>query len=123
MVSPGGAVVVHDCLPPHRAAANPSFFDGEWCGVTYKAYIDFVLGNPDLDYFTIDADYGCGIILKPIGIGAKIKNWLRARRVRKLKGEWHAIGDDFDAAFDKLVTDKTRLLRLVDFSLLRRKLS
>jgi hypothetical protein len=116
-------VVVHDCLPPDRAAANPAFFHGEWCGVTYKAYIDFVLGNPDLDYFTVDADYGCGVILKPMGTGAKIKNWLRARRARGLKGEWLAIGNDFDAAFDKLVSDKTRLLRLVDFRLLRRKLA
>lgn len=122
MVAPGGAVVVHDCLPPHRAAANPSFVPGEWCGVTYKAYIDFVLGNPDLDYFTVDADYGCGVILKPKGAGAKIKNWLRARRVRALKDEWRAIGNDFDASFDKFMADKTRLLRLVDFRLLRRKL-
>lgn len=122
MVSPGGAVVVHDCLPPNRAAANPSFFHGEWCGVTYKAYIDFVLGNPDLDYFTVDADYGCGVILKPKGTRAKIKNWLRARRVRELKDEWRSVGNDFDAAFDKFMADKTRLLRLVDFSLLRRKL-
>jgi SAM-dependent methyltransferase len=123
MVAPGGAVVVHDCLPPSRAAANPSFIHGEWCGATYKAYIDFVLGNPDLDYFTIDADYGCGVILKPTGIGAKIKNWLRARRVRALKDEWHAVGNDFDAAFDKFMVDKVRLLRLVDFRLLRSKLS
>jgi hypothetical protein len=39
-----------------------------------------------------------------------------------LKDEWRAIGNDFDAAFDKFVADKTRLLRLVDFRLLRRKL-
>ena len=123
IVAPGGAVVVHDCLPPHRAAASPSFVPGEWCGVTYKAYIDFVLGNPDLDYFTVDADYGCGVILKPRGIGAKVKNRLRARRVRELKDQWHAIGNDFNAAFDQFSADKTRLLRLVDFGLLRKKLS
>ena len=123
IVAPGGAVVVHDCLPPNQAAASPSFVQGEWCGVTYKAYIDFVLGNPYLDYFTVDADYGCGVILKPMGIGAKVKNWLRARRVRELKDEWDAIGNDFDAAFDKLLADKARLLRLVGFHMLRRKLS
>lgn len=122
MVSPGGAVVVHDCLPPNRATANPNPVPGEWCGVTYKAYIDFVLGNPDLDYFTVDADYGCGVILKPAGIAAKAKNWLRARRVRELKDEWQGVGNDFDAVFDKFTADKTRLLRLVDFGLLRRKL-
>jgi hypothetical protein len=122
MVSPGGAVVVHDCLPPNRAAADPRHVPGDWCGVTYKAYIDFVLGNPDLDYFTVDADYGCGVILKPAGTGAKIKNWVRARRVRELRDEWRAVGNDFDAAFDKFMADKARLLRLVDFPLLRRKL-
>lgn len=122
MVAPGGAVIVHDCLPPHRAAASPSFVQGEWCGVTYKAYIDFVLGNPALDYFTIDADYGCGVILKPKGLRAKAKSWMRARRVRALKDQWHAIGDDFDAAFDKYMADKIGLLRLVDFAGLRNEL-
>ena len=38
-----------------------------WCGVTYKAFLDFVLKR-GLNYLTVDTDYGCGIITKAEGI-------------------------------------------------------
>jgi len=36
-------IVVHDCRPPDRELASPVFLVGAWCGVTYKAYLDFML--------------------------------------------------------------------------------
>ena len=38
LLEPGGALVVHDCLPPNEALAVPDFKPGAWCGVTYKAF-------------------------------------------------------------------------------------
>ena len=74
LIGPGGTLVVHDCLPPRAEIAGPDFTPGEWCGVTYQAYIDFVTGRDDLAYYTVDIDYGCGVIEK---IGAP-PFWRRA---------------------------------------------
>ena len=60
----GGVLVVHDCLPPDAGVASPSPIAGEWCGVSYKAFLDFVLSRKDLDYCTVDIDYGCGVIFQ-----------------------------------------------------------
>ena len=64
LVKPGGALVVHDCNPEDESIVSPHFKEGAWCGVTYWAYIDFVLGNIGMNYFTVDTDYGCGVIMK-----------------------------------------------------------
>ena len=122
LLEPGGAMVIHDCRPPNKATAAPHFVQGEWCGVTYKAFLDFVLGNPKLDYFTFDADYGCGVILKPRSLIDRIKNNLRARSSLKLALDWRRLGNDFDAAFDKFKSNEEELLRLTSFAALRTKL-
>ena len=64
LVRPGGAVVVHDCNPTKPSIVSPQVQMGEWCGVTYWAFIDFVLGRRDARYYTVDCDYGCGVIYK-----------------------------------------------------------
>jgi hypothetical protein len=61
VLKPGGAVVIHDCSPPDAHCAAPEFQDGEWCGVTYAAYLDVVLAA-GIRYATVDSDFGCGII-------------------------------------------------------------
>lgn len=57
-----GAVVVHDCNPPNEKSSSGHYIPGEWCGLTYAAFLDVVLNRNDIRYFTVDADYGCGII-------------------------------------------------------------
>lgn len=64
LVRPGGFMVVHDCNPPSAELAAPEFKTGQWCGVTYWAYIDFVLGRSNIRYYTVDSDWGCGVIYK-----------------------------------------------------------
>jgi hypothetical protein len=114
LVEPGGFLVVHDCLPSSRAMAAPEYSHGEWCGVTYKAYLDFV-SHRKLDYRTVDTDYGCGVIRKPAprdmlaGAGRSSS----ATRDHGLWQEWHAIGNDFERAFGFLEAHKEPLLRLV----------
>src|SRR5260221_1561060 len=64
LLEDGGVLVVHDCLPPTESIASPAWIPGPWSGVAYKAFLDFVLARNDLDYCTVDVDYGCGIIFK-----------------------------------------------------------
>ena len=64
LVRPGGTIVVHDCHPTDPEIVSPGYRFGIWCGVTYWAFLDFVLGRAGIEYFTVDADYGCGVIRK-----------------------------------------------------------
>jgi hypothetical protein len=64
LITTGGTLVVHDCLPPKVELAQPKFIPGEWCGVTYQAFIDFVSCGGDLKFYTVNTDYGCGVIHK-----------------------------------------------------------
>jgi len=64
MLRPDGTIIVHDCCPASKDLSGPSFRPGPWYGVTYCAYIDFVLSRSDLIYYTVDTDCGCGVIKK-----------------------------------------------------------
>ncbi len=127
LLDEGGMLVVHDCLPPNIAVAAPRWIPGEWSGVTYKAYLDFVYERR-LDYCTVDTDYGCGIIRKL----ARRSRWARflgvidssfldpssrrradRRRRKLLWREWRGIGNDFERAFVFLQKHKKELLNLI----------
>src|SRR5262249_11845735 len=43
---------------------SPTFAASDWSGESYRSYLDFVLTRDDLDYCTVDVDFGCGIIFK-----------------------------------------------------------
>ena len=71
----GGTVILHDCYPPHEAAAAPassyedaynnrdSSWTGEWCGDVWKTIVYLRAKYPDsLKIFTIDKDYGLGVV-------------------------------------------------------------
>ena len=68
---PGGAIVCHDCWPPQAYCTVGGWRlvpqGANWSGETYKAFIDFVCRRTDIDYFIVDDDSGCGIILKRPG--------------------------------------------------------
>jgi hypothetical protein len=64
LIRQGGTLVVHDCLPPRSENAVPNYIQGEWCGVSYQAYVDFISERHDLAVYTVDTDYGCGVIRK-----------------------------------------------------------
>jgi hypothetical protein len=74
-ISIDGFIVMHDCYPPHNAAAKPAKnlreaetmnlpgWTGEWCGDVWKTivYLKEKYGN-DLKIHTLNTDYGLGII-------------------------------------------------------------
>jgi len=108
LLEPGGALVVHDCLPPTEELARPDFQEGAWCGVTYKAYLDFVIAHPELPYVTVDTDYGCGVV-------RKVASLLNGRA---LSGDqfaaWRGFGDDYSAAWRYFTAHREALLNLID---------
>ena len=120
----GGTLVVHDCDPPDRQHANPHFLPGGWCGVTYKAFLDFVIRSHAVEYFTVDTDYGCGVIRKLSRCDRLVS---RARRMfmspvrRRIESEWMGVGQDFDAAYSVFEAHRSRLLKLVGVNKFERR--
>lgn len=111
MLASGGALIVHDCLPPSEAVADPEFQPGSWCGVTYKAFIDFVAAHAELRYVTVDADYGCGIVRNAAPLlPARIRRFLR----RRVFARWGGYGDDFAGAWRYFADHRAALLNLID---------
>jgi hypothetical protein len=64
LLTDDGILISHDCSPPNLDSASPIYKVGEWCGVTYAAFIEFAYKNPEYYYSIIDNDYGLGIISK-----------------------------------------------------------
>jgi hypothetical protein len=114
LIADHGAVVVHDCLPPREEITVPDYISGEWCGVTYKAYVDFVSARSRLRYCTVDTDYGCGVIRKT-GWWSRIGRWLDGggRKPDALVREWQSIGQDFDRAWRFFEKNHQALLKLI----------
>ena len=95
---------------------------GDWCGVTYRAYLDFVLARRDLRYLTVDTDYGCGVVrkAKPRAKGL----FDRAARAaggarRRLVKAWRALGDDHRAAWRLFAANRAALLNLITVAAFR----
>jgi hypothetical protein len=121
LISEGGALVVHDCLPTRAETATPKFIPGEWCGVTYQAYIDFVGHRDDLDFYTVDTDYGCGIIRKQAkpphaaiaGAAPSIDKLSAGTKRTQILANWQTKRDDPWAAFSFFEAHKQALLNLI----------
>lgn len=109
LLRPGGIMVVHDCVPPDENYASPAYVEGNWCGVTYQAYIDFGFAHADAQRYTVDCDYGCGVIFKP----RSIEPVEPLARRELLAFEWSiARGDDADR-YGYFVRRRDALLNLI----------
>lgn len=118
LLADGGVLVVHDCLPESRDGASPRFRIGEWWGQSYKAFLDFVLRTPSLDYFALDCDHGCGVIIKNRVLDAVLgqdgpSGWLPDRPAEDLLNRWFEVGTDVDRAYTLFEAQHRQLLRLV----------
>ncbi len=96
-----GFIVVHDCNPATKWHTRPEseYNRGEeWNGTTYRGFIKFKEEHPELTCFTVNADYGCGIITdRPI-----LKN---------------AICDKY---WDYFEQNRTELLQLIDVDVFKK---
>ncbi len=118
----GGRLVVHDCLPTRAEIVEPYYREGvpEWCGVTYQAYVDFVHSRNDLAFYTVDCDYGCGVIRKKprtgrLGMRARTAaSMVRRLPQRRLRRRWleakQAGGEEVFAFF---LANRAPLLNLI----------
>jgi hypothetical protein len=97
--------------PSNETIASPAFVRGEWSGVSYRSYLDFVLARDDLDYCTVDTDFGCGIILKNRSL--EMGRTMVPPRDPILAAQWFRVHNDDQSAFDFLSKNRTQLLRLV----------
>jgi hypothetical protein len=104
VVADRGTIVVHDCLPPHEGLISPEFVVGSWCGLSFMAFIDFVIGDRALTYLTVDTDAGCGVIRKDVS-PATLRSETRAG--------WEAVRHDANAAFRFMTENKGPLLNLL----------
>jgi hypothetical protein len=109
LIREGGTLVVHDCLPPRSEIAVPKFIRGEWCGVSYQAYVDFISQRHDLAAYTVDTDYGCGVIRKLADPSPESATSAGA----ELLGDWRSKRDDPMEAFAFLQAHKQVLLNLI----------
>ena len=119
LLNPTGTIIAHDCFPRDGAIAGPDFILGAWCGVTYKAFVDFILTNKSLIFCTVDADYGCGVIRRNVSLSALQRMARRVSRMvarddrRYVAEQWMRAGNDYDATFKLLQAHFKPLLNLV----------
>lgn len=57
-----GFIVVHDCNPTTKKAADRIQTEGVWNGDVWKAIYDVKENYRDVDYFVLDEDFGLGIL-------------------------------------------------------------
>jgi len=113
LLADGGALVVHDCLPPSLELASPNFMPGLWCGVSYKAYVDFLLKNKLSDYFTGDTDYGCGIIYKKLlqPYAGEHQHWASTKN--HIREQLTKADGNYDKIYQLITENKIQLLNLI----------
>ena len=98
----GGVILVHDCLPPTAAAANPDpakAGDGPWCGDVWKAIAHLRATRSDLRVSVLDTDCGVGVIERG-----------ESEPIELDPGELKAM------TYEDLFADRTRLLGLTPFT-------
>lgn len=75
-----GYIVMHDCNPPLLSNAREEFHDistpagGNWNGTVWKAFYKFRASRPDLSMFTVDTDWGVGLITRGSQICCEFDN-------------------------------------------------
>ena len=111
ILKPGGVLMVHDCNPTSAAMAAPEVTSGLWCGVTYKAFVDFVIGNPFAGHCTVDADFGCGVIFNTEA--AVPAAWRGAGVSPAMAQEWAVLREDDEKRFGFFEHHRHALLNLI----------
>jgi hypothetical protein len=72
--SNNGIVILHDCNPPTLEHTLIPRVQPQWNGDVYKSILKFRKNNINHKYFTIDCDWGVGVIMKNSNLGNKVKN-------------------------------------------------
>jgi hypothetical protein len=82
-----GVLLCHDCFPSNIKLAYPRFKMGDWCGVTYVAFVELAYTYPNFFYAVLNIDTGIGIMSKTYMNG--LKNNLNIEKQKKLFTPFH----------------------------------
>ncbi len=107
LIKQNGLLLVHDCSPPTPESAEPENRPGEWCGVTYAAFLDLVLPAENLPYATVDSDYGCAMISKH----PRLSSLVGGPPDAELVSQWHSL--DLNSKYPFFDSHRKELLRLI----------
>ncbi|GAB4236020.1 MAG: class I SAM-dependent methyltransferase [Ekhidna sp.] len=105
-----GFIVLHDCNPPTEWHARETYYyidtpaGSFWNGTTWKAFLKWRF-NPTVKSCCIDTDWGVGIISKKHPIGESIEK----------ANEFYE--------YQKLNQNRKKLMNLIDFDELKRRLT
>jgi hypothetical protein len=103
LVTDRGTIVVNNCLPR----------TGGWSGgTTSRAYLDFVLARTNVEYRTVDIEYGCGVIRERTSLARLCRWWPTSRKRKALIAQWRGLSSDFEKGRYVLQQDKTLLYNL-----------
>lgn len=61
-INNNGIIILHDCNPPNEQIQKVPRETIAWTGNVWKAFVNFKLNNPEIQSFTIDTDWGIGVI-------------------------------------------------------------
>jgi hypothetical protein len=109
LLEPGGVMIVHDSGPHDPALLCPEYREGFWCGLTYAAFIDFTLRRRDLSYYTVDCDYGCGVIYKQ----RILMPYASTEKRSHLLFDWDIARHDDDTRLQFYLENRASLLNLI----------
>jgi len=99
-LNPGGAIVVHDCMPTTKEEQAVPRSQISWTGDVWRAFLK-VSGDPELETLILDTDRGCGVIRRgPRPAGAPMP----PDDLDPLKGE--------ELSWEEYVTHRHRWLRI-----------
>jgi hypothetical protein len=107
LIKDNGALLIHDCNPPNAACAEPEYHTGDWCGVTFAAYLDVALFTSGIHYITVDSDYGCGIISKD----HRLTNIYKSQPAASLASQWKTL--NISQKYNFLDENRSQLLHLI----------
>jgi hypothetical protein len=116
LLADGGIIVAHDCDPRDPTIMTPEYREKSWCGVTYAAFIDFVLPRNAFKYYTVDSDFGCGVVFTDPSRSAYVP---RIHDRRALECEWRA-GQNNDERLAFYLAHRAALLNVISPAEIRR---
>jgi len=97
-----GIILLHDCNPPTPSHAAVPQIQESWNGDVYKSVLKFQSDNLLHNYFTIDTDWGVGVIIK----NQKPTNLLQKDMYYQGINDWNFFDKNRVSLLNLITTDK-----------------
>lgn len=107
-----GVIICHNMLPADESMQKVPYEGGAWTGDCWKTFVNLRSSRDDLEMFTIDIDYGIGLIKKGNQSKINISDEINYDNFCKNKSEWMNICSILD--FYKKLDEKDILKYLLE---------